>query len=562
VSARIPAGRLTDERGQSLVLTLLVLFVLAIVLSTVIIFTSANQRNSSYQKAVQTANSLAEAGLNNAISVLANPNNSPYLEIAATPSQQAVLPDNKVNPATGTITWPATSKTYSGGTVQWWGTLDTSSEKWTVFGKATVKNPTGPSAAAIVRKVQATIQVNQPPSNAYQVGVWNTVYSPFGPTPGVCDTTIGQGITISVPVYVGGNLCMGQNAVITRPVYVGGYLFFQNKQGNIGTSTAPVNSAHVGTYCQVSSLAVVNPCRSEPVSGPNKTNIWVSGAPTNLNGVASDFVGISAPKICWSGAASEVASGACTNTPPGGWYTFASPGPKHACNTSSTGSVPVSTGAYPAFDTGDGIMNQSLPTVFNLTPAASYSCYTSQGQLSWDATTRTLTVNGTVFFDGSITMTTSGNQPMTYTGTGNGGACSSNGSCQSVIYASGDISINSEKLCAKLNSQLNDCDWSTQPAQGGWDPNKKILIFASNGTTGITVGPSQTSFQGGLYATNTVATGQSALTEGPLVSGTKTVVLGQQFGGTFPAITIAPFAIQQQPGGFYISPPTDFSYTG
>ena len=258
-----------------------------------------------------------------------------------------------------------------------------------------------------------------------------------------------------------------------------------------------------------------------------------------------------------------MASGACTNTPPGGWYTFASPGPSHACNTLATGTVPASTGAYPAFDTGDGTMNQSLnPTVFNLTPAASYSCYTGQGQLSWNATTRTLTVAGTVFFDGSITMTTSGNQPITYTGTGAGGACNTIGSCQSVIYASGDITINSEMVCAKVNSQGNNCDWSTTPANGGWDPNNKILIFASKGNTGITVGPSQTSFQGGLYAANTVATGQSALTEGPLVSGTKTVVLGQQFGGTFPPITIAPFAIQQQPGGFWINPPTDFSYTG
>ena len=145
-------------------------------------------------------------------------------------------------------------------------------------------------------------------------------------------------------------------------------------------------------------------------------------------------------------------------------------------------------------------------------------------------------------------MTTSGNSPMTYTGTAQGGACTATGSCQSVLYASGDISIDSEKVCAVLSG--NNCDWSTPPASGGWDPNKKILIFASNGSTGITVGPSQTSFQGGLYATNTVATGQSALTEGPLVS------------GTFPAITIAPFAIQQQPGGFYISPPTDFSYNG
>jgi Tfp pilus assembly protein PilX len=542
VSARMPIRRVAGERGQSLVLTLLVLFVLAIVLSTLILFTSSNQRNSSYQKAAQTASSLAEAGLNNAISVLANPANSANLETST------LLPSTQAS---------AVPKSYNGGTVRWWGTMN-SDKQWTITGQGTVTNPTGPSAAAIVKTVTAKVQVNMPPSSPYQVGVWNTVYSPG--TGQTCDTSIGQGISISVPVYVGGNLCMGQNAVITRPVYVGGNLTFNNKQGHIGASGATVNSAHVGGYCQVSSGAQVFPCKSEPVVGNNpNTNIWVTGAPTDLRGVASDFVGISAPKICWSGSATEVASGACTNNPPGGWYRFASPGPLNPCNTSSAGTVPVSTGAYPAFDT-DGIMNRSLgTTVFNLTPAASYACYTSQGQLSWNATTRTLTVVGTIFFDGSITMTTTGNQPITYTGSG---ACATTGSCQSVIYASGDISINSEMLCAKVNSQGNNCDWSTLPANGGWNPNNKILIFASNGTTGVTVGPSQTSFQGGLYAANTVATGQSALTEGPLVSGTKTVVLGQQFGGTFPAITIAPFAINQPPGGFYISPPTNFSYTG
>jgi len=527
--------RFADEGGQSLVLTLLVLFVLAIVLSTVIIFTSSNQRNSAYQRSSQTASSLAESGLNNAISVLANPNNSPYLELSGLMANSAAT---------------ATPKSYSGGTVLWWGTLDTS-EAWTVYGRATVPNPTGPGAASIVKTVSATIQVNPPKSNAYQVGVWNSVYSPFGPTAG-CDTTIGQGINIAVPVYVGGNLCMGQNATISKPVYVGGYLFFNNKQGAIGTSISPVNSAHVGGYCQVQNTGgQVNPCKSEPVSGPNKTNIWVSGAPNNLTGVASDFVGITPPKICWSGSAAEVASGACTNTPPGGWYTFASPGPNHPCSALSTGSP------LPTFESaGNTVMDRSVVSVFNLTPTTSYSCVTSQGQLTWDATNRVLTVVGTVFFDGSITMSTSGNLPMIYKGTGSGGACTQNADCQAVIYASGDISINSEKLCAVLNSGGTDCDWNN------WDPNKKLLIFASNGTTGITVGPSQTSFQGGLYATNTVATGQSAVTEGPLVSGTKTVVLGQQFGGTFPPITIAPFAIQQQPGGFYISPPTDFSYTG
>src|SRR5207244_949083 len=108
----------------------------------------------------------------------------------------------------------------------------------------------------------------------------------------------------------------------------------------------------------------------------------------------------------------------------------------------------------------NGMNDTYQSTVFNLTPAASYTCQTGQGLLKWDATNRVLTVSGTIFFDGSITMTTSGNQPITYTGTGSGGACTNNGDCQSVIYADGDISVNSEKLCAKLNTQGNDCDWS------------------------------------------------------------------------------------------------------
>jgi hypothetical protein len=544
---RASASRLSAEQGQALVLALLVMTFLAVALGAVMFFSAGNQRNANYQKTAQLATSLAEGGVNNAVSILANPSNSCCLEIAPG-STGAVMPGSG-SPG---------SKTYNGNTVTWWGTLQqdaNNSYYWTVYGKASVPNPTGPTASPVVKQVSAQVYVHAPTPSSYNVGVWNTVYSPFGPSAG-CDTSIGQGINIAVPVYVGGNLCMGQNAQLTKPVYVGGFLFFQNKQAQIGCAVtngngcqtpAPVNSAHVGGYCQVSSGAQVNPCKSEPVQGNQPhTNIWVNGAPTNLTGVASDFVGITPPQICWDGNQGPAACG--NNTPAGGWYTFAAPGPKNPCPAGATG-------GYPAFDTGDGLMNRSLPSTFNLTPATSYTCkIPNQGELSWNATTRTLTVAGTIFFDGNITATTSGNAPIVYTGWGSGGACTQNGDCQSVIYASGDISITSERFCAVLNAQGTDCNWNN------WDPNKKMIIFASNGPNGVSVGPSQTSFQGGLYATNTVSTGQGAVTEGPLVSGTKTVVLGQQFGGTFPPVTIAPWSINQPPGGYWVDPPTNFHY--
>jgi hypothetical protein len=530
---------LRGQSGQALVLAVIVMGILATGVATVLTFTAGNQRTASYSKAAQNATALASSGIDNAAAVLytaaGNANNVNLIPTPVTCTSN-VLPSTLAT---------ATSKVYPTGTVKWWGGFanasDCSNWVWTLHAQATVANPSGPTASAIVKTASAQIRVSPPMPSSFQVAVWNTVYSPYGPTnaapnasPSGCDTSIGQGITIDVPVYVGGNLCMGQNAVITKPVYVGGYLFFNNKQGSIGSNGAKINSAHVGGYCQVQNTGgQVNPCKSEPVGGSNpNTNIWVTGAPTNLTGVASDFIGIAAPTICWG-------PNSCAGDPVGGWYSVSSPGPKYPCTTTA--------GTPPTFD-NDSTWNSSVATTFNLTPIASYTCKTAQGELSWNAATRVLTVAGTIFIDGSVTMTTSGNQPITYTGLGSGGACTNQGDCQSVIYASGDISINSEKLCAVLNNAGTDCAWNS------WDPNKKILIFASNGPTGVTAGPSQTEFQGGLYATNTVATGQSAVTEGPLVSGTKTVVLGQQFGGTFPAIQILPLSIQAPPGGFTLSP--------
>jgi len=532
--------RFRNEHGQSLVIALLVMTFLALALGAVMIFTAGNQRNAQIAKAQQVAGSLAEGGINNAVSVLSQAANCTPLCGAG--NVQLIPPaDGSASPLLPSSWATANKSTYSTGDVWWYGTVANVTTGppasqgwwWTLHAKAQVNNPTG--AKPLVKYMTAKVQVNGPPSVSYQVQVWNTVYSPQGPTPNTCDTTIGQGVTINVPLYVGGNLCMGQNSTVVKPTYVGGFLTFQNKQSSIGTKTSPVNSAHVGGYCQVSSGGQVNPCKSEPVPGnqPN-TNVWVTGAPNNLTGPAVDLVGVSAPQICWGPFT-------CAGDPVGGWYSVSSPGPLHPCSSIS--------GTPPTFD-NDTTMNDSVLTTFNLTPTTSYTCTTPQGQLSYNAATRVLTITGTVFIDGNITFTTSGNQPITYTGTGSGGACTQTADCQAVLFASGDISVNSEMLCAAVSG--NNCDWNN------WDPNKKILILASNGPNGVTVGPSQSSFQGGLYATNTVATGQSAQTEGPLVSGNKTVIVGQQFGGTFPPITILPLAIQQPPGAFWISPPTDF----
>jgi Tfp pilus assembly protein PilX len=531
-------SRLRNERGQSLVIALLVMTFLALALGAVMIFTAGNQRNANIQKAQQVAGSLAEAGVNNAISVLSQaavPGNAgnARLILPAGGGQSPLMPSSLAT---------ANTSSYSGGTVQWWGTVN-SSWLWTLHGKATVANPTG--AAPIVKYMTAQVQVHQPPPQSLQIGVWNTVYSPGVGDASGCDTSIGQGVNINIPLYVGGNFCMANKGLVTAPVYIAGNLNISNKMSWIGcannanscNSPVPVNSAHVGGWCAGPSSPQYSPCKSEPMTGGAKdTNIYVANPSTwNPFGPASDFAGITAPTICWGPSS-------CSGDPDGGWYTVSSPGPLSPCTASS--------GTPPTFD-NDTTMNDSVLTTFNMTPGASYTCTTAQGGvLSWNAATNVLTVSGTIYIDGNITFQTSGNSVVKYTGTGSGGNCTNTGDCQAVIFASGDISVDSEKLCAVVSG--SNCDWSN------WNPNKKILILASNGPNGASIGPSQSSFQGALYATNTVTVGQSAQSEGPLVSGTKVVSLGQQFGGTFPPITILPLSIQQPPGYFWISPPTNF----
>jgi hypothetical protein len=254
--------------------------------------------------------------------------------------------------------------------------------------------------------------------------------------------------------------------------------------------------------------------------------------------------------------------------------------PLHPCQIASTATATTTT--PPVFD---NLLNgETLPKwgpqegqpggsdtgTFNLTPTQSYTCKNpGQGELSWNATTRTLTVVGTIFIDGNVYATTSGQQPITYTGWG---SCTESTPCDGVVYVSGTVNITSEKLCARLNAAGTDCDWSLYNATtnpNGWNPNAKLLAFLANyqgGQTGvaagqgIVVGPTQTSFQGALFANYQVNTGQGAATQGPLVSATQTVVTGQQFVGTFPSLHILPVSMAGPPKGYFVDPPTNFKY--
>jgi hypothetical protein len=568
--------RLADERGQSLVLALLVLTVLAIVLGSVIFFTSSNQRNSAYQKSSQVARSLAEAGVNNGVSALTN---------AAQASSANLLSSTLL---------PTQTSSYPGGSVQWWGTFDGSEQStscppppsgnivyacvgtWTLHGTSTVTNPTGPTAAAIHRTVTAKMQVyRQQTSNP--ADVWNWVFSPYTSGTNACDTSFTNSLTLNVRVWVGGNLCANNTVKFQKSLYVGGYLNLGNPQATVGTQSTPIASpeeVYVGAGCQYSNKPFYNPCVKDGtvVSGKAaQTNVFTNtlytqnGTPmppyNPLPATDTIFPNVAPPPLCWG-------LGDCppnSSTPiAGGWYSVASPGPLHPCDVSST--TPTGN-PLPVFDTSEHLFNNSVPGVFNLTPDSySYTCKTAGGELSWNTTTHTLTMQGVIFIDGSATAYTSGNTPVTYKGWGDSGQCTSIGSCQAVLFLSGTFLISREHLCAVVNAAGTDCD------QGVWDPNKKLLIIATHNqggqlsaNDGIEITSNQSTFQGGLYAKYAISIQSGGQVQGPLVSGTQTISDGQSGILSFPTLTISPFAINSPPA-FMLCIPSQpchpFDYTG
>ena len=122
IHPRRPAWRrlCRDERGVSLISALGVLAVVTVLASSALLFTSANTRSAYHSRSNATAADLAEAGVNEAIAILAN---------ASNPRSPSALPNG--------------STTHEGGVASWTAVL--AGDTWTITSKSTVPNPTGAS---------------------------------------------------------------------------------------------------------------------------------------------------------------------------------------------------------------------------------------------------------------------------------------------------------------------------------------------------------------------------------------------------------------------------------
>lgn len=549
---------LKDQSGIALLMSLGILGVFSIVSVTMLVYTTSNSRSGNLSKESELAFTLSEAGLNNAMAVLANPTNN-ALDSDVLPSTEAT----------------ASSAQFEGGTAKWYGTLDRPTARWTITSIGLYNNPTGVSPAQVRRKLTAKVPVIPTNTQTNNNPAWNYIYARA--TGSACDVTLSNNLSGQSRFYVAGNLCLNNNVDITsESLIVRGNLDLGNN-ADVGTTGSRVEG-YVGGNCRYGGGTWATPCTGDQDSRHIFSKLMPSG---------SVGVNNAAPVI------PEPAADMAT------WYENAIPGPAQSC-TSSSGTPPTFDNSYPT-------RNNSAGT-FELTPASSYSCRTgpgangtlsgamtaaqttvsvtsaagfpsttfririddelmtvtsgfgtttwtvtrgvsgttaashvasqtvtwddasTPGMIIWNATTNTLTVRGTIFIDGSASIT-------------NGAVNKYDG--QSTLYLSGVFYINNgSKLCGGVSG--SDCAFAT------WNPNNELLTVVtdgSGGTAGLGNGilvDNNAQFQGGLFATYDVAFMNNARSDGPIVGRTVKFSNNVQ-NDQFPTLTSVPAGMPGNP---------------
>jgi Tfp pilus assembly protein PilX len=572
---------------MALVMAIGITTVLAIAGTTAMVYSTSSSTESSQTSSRSSAFDLAESGINNSMSILNLPTNN-----ALDPD---VLPQCTTNGTkysdptalrTSTSTW--LHSTYGNGTVDYCGTLVRQSALWYLTSIGNMKNP-NKASGTVTRALEATVTVTPTITQPLNNPVWNYLYA--GRTGNTCDQTLNNNISGASRMYVAGNLCLSPNVQLNQStVIVGGDLDVSNNAA-VGSNTNMSTrvETYVGGNCRYS-VGTWDAC-----SGNQDAKHIYSKLSDGTTIAVNHVAPVVAPP------AADYAT----------WYENAIPGPSQSCTTSS-GTVPTFDGNYPSRD-------NSVATVYDLTPASSYYCRvgngahttltsaitasattvsvnsaagfpTSQfniridnefltvtggfgtttwtvvrgvtgstsashvasqtvewdtppsGEIGWNATTKTLTVSGTIYIDGSARITDGAlNQ---YDG-------------QATLYLSGTLRVTGS-LCASVSG--TDCDFAT------WNPNFDMFMVVANGNGGqVNVGDSiqidnNYSFQGGVYGTNAVEFGNNVKVDGPIV-GSQILLSNNLTTNAFPTISVVPVGMPSNKD-VYAQPNPPQGFTG
>jgi Tfp pilus assembly protein PilX len=233
--------------------------------------------------------------------------------------------------------------------------------------------------------------------------------------------------------------------------YVAITINYHGPPGGIGSSGTPVTSFNAPT-CRINGGNWDNPCTSPA------DFVWSSTPITDNLAIAFK------PRINWTY-----------------WYSNAGLGPKKGCTETS--------GTPPAFDSnttydGGNAVKEITPETGDYTCRRRDGAGNVIGELSWNRTTRVLTILGPIFFDGGVDFQGS-SSPVHYQGRG-------------TIWSANTIRIN-EVICAGGSGATN-----CRSAITSWDSNTNNMLLIAGGqmsywTDSIIVNTDTAAYQGMLY---------------------------------------------------------------
>jgi len=525
--------RLKDESGIALVVALGMVIVLAILVASMISYVTSNQRSAELSSSQIQAAHYAEGGLNGAVSIL-NQVNTNYINAAApnllgcavgtaspgvsdcsSPTQRSFCFTVATGCTAGTNGTATVYGFFSGTNPQTYNSISVPASTWLLIANGYARNPganivTSASAMALV-KISSPLN-----STSAVASVWNHVFITAPLIPDTCSLSFaGNSVTVSAPLYIIGNLCLGSNgsgAVIkevSQPVdlQVGGKLVLIGGSTIGADALTPITSGVIVGGCTTVSVS-----SSTTLCNPTNFNYWVRTPDTWI------------PNDAPAKSQAEMASD---------WATF-DPGPKHPCQA---GTSPAPPAGFVDGDAGSNLANEPNTSAgtFELTPSSSYSCISQSGagtgQLSWNNSTKQLTINGKIFFDGNLTIS----QTASYTGT-------------AVIDVAGTITFkgNNNTLCAE-----SPCSTVASAWQGTSGNNSMLnLVSLAANTTAITFSNNAQVFQGSLWTQP--SSGMTFVKNGVIVEGPMSI---GSFDATFNNASLIPFpVINNMPLGAPVPP--------
>jgi hypothetical protein len=551
---------------MALVMAIGIMTVLAIAGTTAIAYSTSSAQQSTQTRSRTSAFSLAEAGVNNSMAVLNLPTNN-----ALDPETLPKCTNNEKkysDPAadrTSTSGWR--HSTIDGGTVDWCGTLVRKDALWylTSIGRSSNPNRT---TTDVTKTLEATVTVTPTTTQPLNNPVWNYLYA--GHTGSTCDQTLNNNINGASRMYVAGNLCLSPNVQLNQStVIIGGTLDVSNNAAvGAPTSMATRVETYVGGNCRYATgswgscggnqdarhiysrrsdginvgvnqpAPVVAPPAADyatwyenAIPGPSQTCTTSSGTPPTFdNNYPSRDSSVSsvADLTPSSSYFCRVGQGASTTL-------------GAALTASATTVTVASATGFPSspfvIRVDDEFMTVTAgfgTTTWTVTRGSNGSTATthvsgqtlewktpSSGEIAWNNTTKTLTISGTIYIDGSAKI--SDGALNSYNGMG-------------TIYLSGTF-LSTGSLCASISG--SNCNFAS------WNPDFDMLMIVANGNGGqIDPGNSiqidnNFSYQGGLYGTNAVEFGNNVNVDGPIV-GSQILLSNNLTTNAFPNISIVP----------------------